>query len=175
MRPGASRAQMAPMPRCFRAPLAALALGLFDRGQGVPETRIDWMIEEVESFLEHAGSRTAWIFLFALAVLELFPLLLLGEFARMSRLSPLRRAEYLERFDRSRLAIVLALPKALLAIVYYEHPDAVRETGYDGGCMIGKMPEAVELVQLHASQGPPRLEPALEREPPRVLPASSEP
>lgn len=139
---------MSPMPRFFRAPLGALALGLFDRGKGVPETRIEWMIEEVESFLDHAGSRTTCLFLLAVALLEWLPLLFLGRIARMSRLNPLQRAEYLERFDRSRVAIALALPKALLALVYYEHPDAARETGYDGGCMIGSMPEHVALVRL---------------------------
>jgi hypothetical protein len=136
------------MRRYVRASLRALALGLFDRGEGIPEARLQWAIDDVESFLAHAGQKTSGLFLLAITLVEWLPFLMVHKLSRMSRMSSQARAEYLEAFDRSPIAIVLVLPKALLSLVYYEHPDALKETGYDGTCMMGELPAGVGLVQL---------------------------
>jgi hypothetical protein len=141
------------MPPYLEAPLLALARGLYDRGQGVPEERAAWAVNDLGSFLEHAGRRTSLLLAVATLVLEWCPLFFIGAFSRMSRLSNERLSRYLERFDRSRLALVLMLPKALLSLVYYEHPDAIRETGYDGQCLLGELPKDVGLVQLRKRAG----------------------
>ncbi len=136
------------MPPYLEAPLLALARGLYDRGQGVPEARAEWAVNDLASFVQHAGRRTAFLLALTTLVVEWCPLLFIGAFSRMSRLSSDGLARYLERFDRSRLSIVLILPKALLSLVYYEHPEAIRETGYDGQCLLGELPKNVGLVQL---------------------------
>jgi hypothetical protein len=128
-------------------PVRALALALFDRGRGVPEERLAWAAEDLRSFLDHAGPRTSFAYWATLYLVEWMPLLVIGRFARMSRLSTEQRIHYLEAFERSRFAILLVLPKALLALVYYEHPESLRETGYDGGCLMGQVPEGVGLVR----------------------------
>lgn len=138
------------MPGYVRACLRALALGLFDRGAGIPEARIAWAIDDLESFLRHAGQKTSALFLITTTLVEWLPILFVRRLSRMSRLSSETRRDYLEAFDRSVIAIVLVLPKALLSLVYYEHPDALRETGYDGTCMMGELPQGVGLVQLFA-------------------------
>lgn len=40
----------------------------------------------------------------------------------------------LERMERSPLALALFGAKTTLCILYYEHPDAAREVGFDGAC-----------------------------------------
>jgi hypothetical protein len=40
---------------------------------------------------------------------------------------------------------LLALPKAMLALVYYEHPDALAETGYDGKPLVSAPPVALAI------------------------------
>jgi hypothetical protein len=136
------------MRRALKQPLVALAMSLFDRGNGIPHDRLSWTIADVESFLDHAGARTSFLFALALTALELLPLVLVRRPSRMSRLKPDVRLHYLEALDRSFLAGVLLLPKAVLSLVYYEHPDALKETGYDETCLLGDLPEGVGLVQI---------------------------
>ena len=62
--------------------------------------------------------------------------LLSRRFGTLASLSPTERVPALERFERSGLAPSLLAVKALLAVHYYEHPDAAREVGYDGACML---------------------------------------
>jgi hypothetical protein len=132
----------------LKAPLKALARGLYDRGEGIPDARLDWAVNDLASFLLHAGPRTSFLLALATLVVEWLPLFYIGRFSRMSRLRKDLLDRYLAKFDQSRLAILLVLPKALLSFVYYEHPDAIRETGYDGQCLIGELPSDVGLVRL---------------------------
>jgi hypothetical protein len=43
-----------------------------------------------------------------------------------------RRARVLERWERSPFGMTLFAVKAVLSIVWCEHPDAAREMGFDG-------------------------------------------
>src|SRR5437660_10200938 len=99
-------ARMGPL---LKAPLVALARGLFDRGEGVPDERLDWAVNDLASFLAHAGPRTSFLLALTTAVVEWCPLFFIGHFSRMSRLPSAARSRYLEKFDRSRLAIILVL------------------------------------------------------------------
>lgn len=123
------------LPRIVRAPARALAVALFDTGAGIPATRLDWLLEDVDDFSGRAGAKTRTALVVTLLVLEWLPLLL-GLFGRMSRLDPARRLRYLERLDRSELTVLIAIPKAVLGLCYYEHPDVVAELGHDGRPLI---------------------------------------
>ncbi|MCC7386755.1 MAG: hypothetical protein IT384_33275 [Deltaproteobacteria bacterium] len=118
------------MPRAFRRPAVGLAESLFDRGQGLPPERVRWMLDDLADFLGHAGHKTELFFLITLFLIEYLPPLF-GRFSRMSRLPLPARVAYLERLDRSRLAALIALPKAMLGLIWYEHPESLLETGYD--------------------------------------------
>jgi hypothetical protein len=118
------------LPRFCHRPIRALAESLFDRGQGVPEARVAWMIDDLGDFLARAGGKTRTFFLITVMLLEWLPFLF-GRFSRLSRLRVEKRVECLERLDASFLAPLIALPKAMLGLVYYEHPEALLETGYD--------------------------------------------
>lgn len=118
------------LPRFSHRPIRALAESLFDHGAGIPAARLDWLIDDLGDFLGRAGPKTRTFFLVTLMLLEFLPLFF-GFFGRMSRLHGEKRVAYLNRLDHSALAALIALPKAMLGLIYYEHPDAVLETGYD--------------------------------------------
>ncbi|MBI2374243.1 MAG: hypothetical protein HYV07_09600 [Deltaproteobacteria bacterium] len=118
------------------APAAiALASALFDPGSGIPAGRLDWTLEEVDQLSIASGLKTRTLFFVTLFLVENLTFLF-GHPAKLSDLEPAARLEYLRRLDASSLAALLALPKALLALVYFEHPDALAETGYDGRPLI---------------------------------------
>lgn len=120
------------LPSYARAPTAALARGLFDAGAGVPEARLDWLLADLGDFLDGTGAKTKGAFLLTLMIIELLlPLVLLGAPRRFSRLSQERRERLLKKMEEGPFALILALPKAMTCLVYYEHPDALAETGYD--------------------------------------------
>jgi hypothetical protein len=56
------------------------------------------------------------------------------------RLPPIRRLSFedteraLERFERSPMGMMLFAVQTLVCIVYFEHPDAAAEIGFDGQC-----------------------------------------
>lgn len=136
------------MLRWLTGAMIAIAYGFFDRGEGIPEDRLRWMIGDVDHFLMKAGWKTRSLFIIDMTAIELLPPLMIGRLCRFSRLKPKDRAKYLKKMDESRFCILLALPKAIQGLCYYEHPDALAETGYDGTCLIGEMPSGVGLVQL---------------------------
>jgi hypothetical protein len=90
------------------------------------------MLEDAADFLYRAGKKTRYLFLVALFLLEWLAPLYSGRLARMSGLPFEVRVRALERLDATPFSLVLALPKAVLCMIYYEHPDALAETGYDG-------------------------------------------
>ena len=53
----------------------------------------------------------------------------LGSLSVPERIRALTRLE--ERFGEPLLAV-----KAMLCLLYYEHPDAAREVGFDGQCLV---------------------------------------
>ena len=119
-------------PRALRA-ARALAEAIFATEAGPPPSdRIAWLSAELDDFFARVGTKSRWLFLFSLfAVSVVAPLL-------VRRASPLRtlplhvRTDALERMERGRPALPLLAVKAMLCVMYYEHPDAAREIGFDG-------------------------------------------
>lgn len=102
---------------------------------------MDWLIEDLGDFAGRAGPKTRTFFLLTLMLVEFLPLFF-GFFGRMSRLPIEKRLAYLEKLDHSAIAAVIALPKALLGLIYYEHPEALLETGYDHQSLIPFTPRS---------------------------------
>jgi hypothetical protein len=119
------------LPRWSHAPIRSLARALFDRGHGIPADRLEWMIQDLGDFMLGAGPKTRTIFLLNVLALDLLAPLLRKKLRRLRALSPEDAVAFLEHLDESNLAILIALPKAMLALIYYEHHEAIRETGYD--------------------------------------------
>lgn len=117
----------------------AVAEALYTTREGPPPTeRLDWLVDDLDHFVAQAGPRAGRVFgLCLLAISVLAPLLAL-------RCVPFRwlsldtRTRALERMERSPFALALFGAKALLSIVYYEHPDAAASIGFDGTCLTGE-------------------------------------
>lgn len=133
------------MTRFEEESMRALAGHLVGGGDAA---RLEWAIGDLSDFLASAGPRTSLIFSVALFFVAWMPLFFIGRLGPLSKLAPEHGALYLEKLDRSRLAALLLLPKALFSLVYFEHPDSLKEIGFDGSCMMGDLPAGVGLVHL---------------------------
>lgn len=110
-----------------------------------PAERVEWVTREIDDFLSRASGRSYAIVLLSLVVVSVVAPLFLRRFGSLASLSPGERVRALERFERSGLAPALLAVKALVSVHYYEHPDAAREVGFDGACLVppGSREEAV--------------------------------
>src|SRR5262245_50579744 len=116
----------------------AVCGGFFDDGSGsLPPERLDFATKELRRVIGRAGWQTRIAFRFACLVIQFAPLLLLGRLKRFARLDVAARQAVLRRLERSRLGLVVVLLKTTLCMVYFEHPDALSETGYDAQGMLG--------------------------------------
>ncbi|MFO0630065.1 MAG: hypothetical protein U0325_31180 [Polyangiales bacterium] len=84
--------------------------------------------------MRRAGAGRLSLRLCLLAVAWMAPLLMrrLGGFASMPRDA---RREGVERMEASPLGVPFFGAKAILCVVWYEHPDNARHAGYDGQCL----------------------------------------
>lgn len=119
------------LPSYLAGPARALAACLFDAGRGVPEDRLGFALEDVDDFTRRAGKKTRLAFVASLLLLEWLWPLRFGVLGRFSSLPLQRRLHVLERIEDSGLAALLVLPKAMLCLVFFEHPAALKEIGYD--------------------------------------------
>lgn len=131
--PDAKRADWQ-MPRPLRRAARAFGEALFHDGSASPPPeRLDWTLDDLEHFLALSGPRARAVFQASmLAVTTLAPLTLRRP-GPLWRLSVPQRIEALERFEKTPLGLAVFGAKALLCIVYYEHPDSAAEIGFDGG------------------------------------------
>ncbi|MCA9632899.1 MAG: hypothetical protein KC766_34840 [Myxococcales bacterium] len=123
-------------PRAIAAALA-VAECLFAAESGPPpRQRLTWLGRELDDFLERIGAdaRSSYLLgLFALGVLG--PLLSLS-FTPLRSMDLERRAKALSKVETSFASGLLLAVKAMLCIIYYEHPDAAASIGFDGRCML---------------------------------------
>ncbi len=126
------------MPRVGAAPMRwarAIADALFSPGDApLDPERGAWLQNDLDDFLAHAGTGARRIFrLCAFAITFLGPLLA-GKLGPLYTLPVPERLRVLERIEKSVMAPALLAIKAMLCIVYFEHPEAQREIGGPFGC-----------------------------------------
>lgn len=97
-----------------------------------PKERIDWLVQEIDDFLSRTGA-TRWVYGLSIWVVAWMAPLLAGRFASLGGMDIHERARVIGHMEDRFGAPVLAV-KALLCTVYYEHPDAQKDVGYDGAC-----------------------------------------
>lgn len=122
-------------PSTIRAALA-IADGVFSRdGRGPPPDRMTWLERELEDYLARAGGTARLMLSCMIWLVTLVAPLLLGRAALLGSLSTVDKVRALtkleERFGEPLLAV-----KAMLCLMYYEHPEAAREVGFDGNCLV---------------------------------------
>lgn len=121
----------------MRSAARAVAETLFTTEQGPPPAeRIDWLVEELDDFVKHAGPRARTLFRLCLLGVETTAPVLIGRPPPFHRLSAETRTRALEAMEQNAafgLAVLGA--KAPLCIIYYEHPSAAASVGFDGQCL----------------------------------------
>jgi hypothetical protein len=114
----------------FSRDARAFAEALFAGSDGPPTAdRIDWLVHDLSDFVEQAGPR-AWLVLSG--GLELATWLaptLIGKLPPLARLSIEDRQRALEKLEHTPAGLPLFALKAMFCIVYYEHPDVLRDIG----------------------------------------------
>lgn len=128
-----TRASRSGVPQRSLRAARAIMEGLFASDDGPPPgDRLDWVMRDLADFFGHVNLRARLLFRACVFAVTWIAPLLLFALPPLSRLSVDDRVRALERMERSPLFSMPFLgAKALLSIVYYEHPDAAREIGWD--------------------------------------------
>jgi hypothetical protein len=122
--------------------MRALAAALFDpEGRGDIDVRLEWAVDQSDAMAGAARGAPLFGLRVALVLLQFFPLLFGFGARRMTNLRVHDRVRYLEALEQAKIPW-FGLPvfawKTILAATYFEHPDALAETGYDGVCLTGE-------------------------------------
>lgn len=110
---------------------------LFDGGEGIPAERLDYAVGELRDYSSRMGWQSRIALGFALWVVSFAPFLLWFQFRRFENLPKDRRLACLIALEQSKLGMLLVVLKTVLSMVYFEHPDALAATGYDGIGLLG--------------------------------------
>ena len=130
--PGLAGTPNAVPERVVRA-CARIAEALFHDGAAPPPAeRIAWLEDDVRDFFGRATGRARFMFRLCVFVIVWVGPLWSLSLPPFTWLRVETRVEVLERMERSLLAFAFLGAKALLSLMYYEHPDAAREIGFDG-------------------------------------------
>nr|MDQ3031416.1 hypothetical protein [Myxococcota bacterium] len=120
-----------------RADARALAEALWSRDgtSGPPAERLSHFEADLSDFVGHLNLRARLLFLSCLGTVTWIAPLVLGRFARLSSLSIAHRIDAIHALERTPAALALFAVKAVLSIVWFEHPDNAREIGWDQRCL----------------------------------------
>ena len=104
-----------------------MAEALFADGDEVNTARIDLVIRDLDDFLGRAGARPRLIFALCVTVLSWFAPLWIGRFTTLSDLSLSERSRALHKAEGGLLGPPVLAAKAILCVLWFEHPDVSRE------------------------------------------------
>ena len=125
------------MPAPIRATARAFAEALFLTDEGVPPTdRVDWLLEELEDYLARSGIRAQLVFQASMTALLTLAPLSDGKPVPLTSLSPEARAHAIERFEATPLGLAVLGGKAMLCLIWYEHPEVRQDVGIDDQCLL---------------------------------------
>lgn len=147
---------MRPIGWLFLSILRALAATAFDDGQGVPSERLDWLMREYREFSRSLGAKTRTAFCLAILALQFLPLFVIGVPLPMTWLPGRLRVKYLEKLEAGPLTAIVTATKVPLTMIYFEHPEVMASTGYDGRPLVltgeesasGGLPAAARKARL---------------------------
>ena len=127
----------------LRRQARAVAEAFFSRGSGPPPAeRIEWLLHELDDFLFHGGPRVELLVRGGLTLATWAAPLLVAKRPPLARLSVEDRCHALELLEKTPAGLPLLAVKATLCILYYEHPDAMRDAGIteadedNPGCLV---------------------------------------
>ena len=116
----------------------AFCEALFSTAEGpAPRDRMDWLMGEIDALWDRAGARSAGFYKLALILVNLLAPLMIGKLSPLWALPLEERVRALTRMEHSPLAAVVLASKAVICIIYYEHPDSAKEIGWTSRSMTG--------------------------------------
>jgi len=108
--------------------LMAIAEALFSvADEPPPAERIAWLRQEFSDFMSRASMQGRLLFTLAARIVSIAAPLLIGKLPGLTRLSVAERVRALTRLERRPLAPLLIALRAILCLIYYEHPDVASE------------------------------------------------
>ena len=108
----------------------AFAEALYATNEGPPPPdRIRYLLDELVDFVAHAGLRSELVLRLGLTLAMWGAPPLIGRAPPLARLSIDERIVALTKLEHSPAGLPLLAVKAIFSIIYYEHPDVLRESG----------------------------------------------
>lgn len=108
----------------------AVAEALFSyQDSAPPSERLDWVMDEYADFMARTTGRGRLLFFAAATTVSVVAPLLRRRLPPFRKLTLPERVRALRAFEASPLGGVLIALRAILCLIYYEHPDAARDAG----------------------------------------------
>lgn len=108
----------------------AIAEALFASEEGPPPPgRINWLRREYVDLFCRTSGRGRFYFGAGSLVVSIVAPLLIGKLRPFRRLPHAERLEALRRFEAHPLGSILIALRAILCLLWYEHPDVASESG----------------------------------------------
>jgi hypothetical protein len=127
------------MPAGARRASRVVAEALFSPdGEAPDRERLDWLEEDFADFYARAHGNARMILRASLFALMYFAPLFALKFGTLATLPIRSRIEVLEKFEGSFLAPAALAVKAMLCILWFEHPVTQRETQTEPSCLGAK-------------------------------------
>ncbi len=114
----------------------ALAEALWSKDGTSPPSagQLDFFVDDLADFVGHLNPRARLLFRACLATVTWIAPLLVARPGRLGALSIPRRIEAIERLERTPASLALFATKAMVSLVWYEHPESAKDLGWDRGC-----------------------------------------
>jgi hypothetical protein len=130
----------------------AFAEALFSTEDGPPDpARVAWLVEDLRDFLGRAGGSARLTLGACLFACYWLAPLFIGRLPTLADLAPDERARALDKVERTALGPIALGPKAILCMLWFEHPETQRETDTAPTCLLpaaaltAPRPAAVEV------------------------------
>lgn len=122
-----------------RAAARAFAEALWSKdGEHPPEAhRLDFFEADLADFVGHLNPRARLLFRACLATVTWVAPLIVGRPGRLAGLPVPARIRAIERLERTPASLALFATKAVVSLIWYEHPDSARDLGWDKRCKTG--------------------------------------
>lgn len=125
-----------PVPAGVRRTARLVAEALFSPDGEPPDAaRLDWLEADFADFYARAHGNAGLILRLSLFALMWLAPLFVNRLGPLSTLPIPRRVIALERFESSLLAPAALAVKAMLCILWFEHPRTQRETSTEPSCL----------------------------------------
>lgn len=113
----------------------AIAEALFMTDVPADRARVAWAVADFCDFSARAQGRGRLVFVLSVWVLTWLAPLFVFKLGPLETLDLDERAQALDRIERSPLGFAALGPKAILCMIWFEHPDTRKETRTEITCL----------------------------------------